>query len=49
MLPLLAVAASVFHWLGEKREKEDLEREWKELVRLMEEKFGKTTDCRGEN
>lgn len=38
-LPLLAVAASVFHWWGEKKEMEDVDREAEKFRKEMEERF----------
>jgi len=45
VLPVLVVAASVFHWLGEKREKVDLDREAEESRREMEEGFPKEAEA----
>lgn len=38
-LPMLAVAASVFHWWGEKKEMEDVDHKAAEFHREMEERF----------
>ena len=38
--PLIAVAASYFHWLGEKREREALEQEAEEFRRDCEARLG---------
>ncbi len=38
-LPILAVAASVFHWWGEKKEMEDVDRKAEEFRGEMEERF----------
>lgn len=38
--PLIAIAASYFHWLGEKREREALDREVEEFRRDCEARLG---------